>query len=79
VNAVPPAGIAGISAMDDGKLIEGSVNGAVGVGALAIGNVKYQTQNLLLKRMIQSDKPLYLHFEHAFEVAREYMKSTHDK
>jgi methylene-tetrahydromethanopterin dehydrogenase len=79
VNAVPPAGIAGISAMDDGKLIEGSVNGAVGVGALAIGNVKYQTQNLLLKRMIQSDKPLYLHFEHAFEVAREYIKSTHDK
>jgi methylene-tetrahydromethanopterin dehydrogenase len=49
------------------------------VGALAIGNVKYQTQNLLLKRMIQSDKPLYLHFEHAFEVAREYIKSTHDK
>ncbi|MSR17430.1 MAG: methylenetetrahydromethanopterin dehydrogenase, partial [Methylococcaceae bacterium] len=47
-----------------------------GIGALAIGNVKYQTQNLLLKQMTNCEKPLYLHFEHAFEVAREYIKST---
>lgn len=75
VNAVPPAGIAGVDAFHDGTKIENSVNGAVGIGALAIGNVKYQAQNRLLKKMIESDKPVYLHFEHAFEVAREYVKS----
>ena len=76
VNAVPPAGIAGIDAMSNGTPIKDSISGAVGIGALAIGNVKYQTQNLLLKQMINCEKPLYLHFEHAFEVAREYIKST---
>jgi methylene-tetrahydromethanopterin dehydrogenase len=76
VNAVPPSGIAGIDAMSNGTPIAGSISGAVGIGALAIGNVKYQAQNLLLKRMIASEKPVYLHFEHAFEVAREYIKST---
>lgn len=76
VNAVPPAGIAGIDAMSNGTPIVGSISGAVGIGALAIGNVKYQAQNLLLKRMIHSAKPVYLHFEHAFEVAREYIQSS---
>jgi len=75
VNAVPPAGIAGVDAFHDGTKIENSISGAVGIGALAIGNVKYQAQNRLLKKMIESDKPVYLHFEHAFEVAREYVKS----
>jgi methylene-tetrahydromethanopterin dehydrogenase len=76
VNAVPPAGIAGIDAMSNGTPIAGSNSGAVGIGALAIGNIKYQAQNLLLKRMIHSAKPIYLHFEHAFEVAREYIRSN---
>jgi methylene-tetrahydromethanopterin dehydrogenase len=26
--------------------------------------------------MINSDKPVYLHFEHAFEVARDYIKAN---
>lgn len=76
VNAVPPAGIAGVDAFHNGTAIAGSNSGAVGIGALAIGNVKYQAQNRLLKQMIETDKPVYLHFEHAFEVAREYVKST---
>jgi methylene-tetrahydromethanopterin dehydrogenase len=76
VNAVPPAGIAGIDAISNGTPIAGSISGAVGIGALAIGNIKYQAQNLLLKRMIHSAKPIYLHFEHAFEVAREYIRSN---
>lgn len=74
VNAVPPSGIAGLDAFDNGKSIEGSISGAVGIGALAIGNVKYQAQNLLLRKMLNCEKPVYLHFEHAFEVAREYIK-----
>ncbi|GAB6140367.1 methylenetetrahydromethanopterin dehydrogenase [Methylosoma difficile] len=76
VNAVPPAGIAGVDAFHNGTPIEGSISGAVGIGALAIGNVKYQAQNMLLKRMITAEKPEYLHFEHAFEVAREYVKAN---
>jgi methylene-tetrahydromethanopterin dehydrogenase len=76
VNAVPPAGIAGVGALHNGATIAGSASGAVGIGALAIGNIKYQAQHRLLKQMIETDKPVYLHFEHAYEVARAYVKST---
>ncbi len=76
VNAVPPAGIAGVDAFQNGTLIPGTISGAVGIGALAIGNIKYQAQNRLLKQMIETDKPVYLHFEHAFDVARAYVKSA---
>jgi methylene-tetrahydromethanopterin dehydrogenase len=76
VNAVPPAGIAGVDAFQNGTPIAGSNSGAVGIGALAIGNIKYQAQNRLLKQMLETDKPVYLHFEHAFEVARAYIKSA---
>ncbi len=78
VNAVPPSGIAGLDAFHNGTPIEGSTSGAVGVGALAIGNVKYKAQNQLLKQMIEntSDGPQFLHFEHAFDVAREYIQSA---
>ena len=76
VNAVPPSGIAGLDAFDNGKPLAGSISGAVGIGALAIGNIKYQAQSRLLKRMLESDKAIFLHFEHAFEVAREFINST---
>ena len=76
VNAVPPTGIAGMDVMDDAVEISGSTSGAVGIGALAIGNVKYQTQHILLQRMRESDEPVYYHFEHAFEVAREYVSKN---
>jgi methylene-tetrahydromethanopterin dehydrogenase len=59
--------------MDDGVAIAGSPSGAVGIGALAVGNVKYQTQHLLLKRMYETGKPEYLDFNSAFEVARGYV------
>lgn len=76
VNAVPPSGIAGVDAFHNGDPIKGSISGAVGLGALAIGNIKFQTQNMLLKQMISSEKPVYLHFEHAFETARAYIQSN---
>jgi methylene-tetrahydromethanopterin dehydrogenase len=68
VNAVPPAGVAGVGVMDDGKLVEGTT--IAGIGALAIGNVKYQVQNRLLVRMREAERPEVLGFEQAFEVAR---------
>jgi methylene-tetrahydromethanopterin dehydrogenase len=78
VNAVPPSGIAGLDAHHKGTPIEGSRSGAVGIGALAIGNVKYQTQHKLLNMMRfqtrKGDKPVFLHYEHAFDVAREFAK-----
>lgn len=74
VNAVPPAGIAGVDAFHNGTVIVSSPSGAVGIGALAIGNIKYQAQNRLLKSMLNNEKPVYLHFEHAFAVARDYIK-----
>ena len=78
VNAVPPSGIAGVEAMHDGVANEYSSSNAVSVGALAIGNVKYQSQHRLLKKMREADKPVYLHFEHACDAAREYVRE-HDK
>jgi len=76
INAVPPAGIAGLDAFNQGDQIEGSVSGAIGLGALAIGSLKYQTQSQLLKQMLESDQPVFLHFEHAFKVARQIIKSS---
>ncbi|MES9991321.1 MAG: NAD(P)-dependent methylenetetrahydromethanopterin dehydrogenase [Candidatus Thiodiazotropha sp.] len=73
VNAVPPEGIEGVGVMDDGVVIEGLASGAVGIGALAVGNVKYQTQHLLLKRMYEYAESEYLDFNSAFEVARNYV------
>jgi methylene-tetrahydromethanopterin dehydrogenase len=68
VNAVPPVGIAGVGVMDDAKPISGTQ--AVGIGALAVGNVKYQTQQRLLLQMRESPKPLQLGFAEAFATAR---------
>lgn len=74
VNAVSPPGIAGLSAHHKGTPIEGSKSGAVGIGALAIGGIKYQTQyrmlNLMRELKRETDKTVYFHFEHAFETAR---------
>lgn len=74
VNAVPPSGIAGLDAHHRGQPLEGSRSGALGVGALAIGNVKYKTQNALLTWMRESDQPVYLSFDNAFEIAREFAR-----
>ncbi|MGH8777989.1 NAD(P)-dependent methylenetetrahydromethanopterin dehydrogenase [Paraburkholderia sp.] len=72
VNAVPPEGIAGVNVMNDGKPIEGVPNaGAIGIGALAIGNVKYQVEHRLFMRMRTGGKPVYLGFPQAFDEARD--------
>jgi methylene-tetrahydromethanopterin dehydrogenase len=69
INAVPPAGIAGLGAMDDAKPLAGT--SAVGIGALAVGNVKYQVQHRLLARMREAERPLACGFAEAFATARE--------
>ncbi len=74
LNAVPPTGIEGIGMKDDGSPLTGSASGAVGIGALAIGDIKYKTQHQLLVQMRESEQPLHLHFEHALDLARKLVQ-----
>jgi methylene-tetrahydromethanopterin dehydrogenase len=72
VNAVPPPGIEGIDFNDFGAplaLAPQSTN-PLGVGALAVGNIKYQLQHELLKELLNTEKPLFLDFLDAFHKAR---------
>ena len=69
VNAVPPEGIAGVGVMDDAKPLPGTA--ALGIGALVVGNVKYQTQQRLLMQMREAEKAVRFSFPEAFAVARE--------
>lgn len=73
VNAVPPLGIEGIKLKHFGVPLVHAVNSpqAVGIGALAVGDVKYQLQNRLLALMLETERPVYLDFRLAFEKARE--------
>lgn len=71
VNAVPPEGLAGVGVMDGGKPIPGTA--AVGIGALAIGDIKYQVQHRLLQRMREAEKAVSYSFADAFAVAREVL------
>jgi methylene-tetrahydromethanopterin dehydrogenase len=57
--------------MDDGKHF--GKHGALGIGALAIGNVKYQVQRRLFEQMLAANKPLQLGFEEAFALARDVL------
>jgi len=72
VNAVPPLGIEGIGIMDFGEPLTHATNskGAVAIGALAVGNVKYQLQQALLTETL-ADKPVYLDFRNAFGGAQK--------
>ena len=72
VNAVPPCGIEGINNNDSGAPLIHAINapGAVGIGALAIGNVKFKLQHELLKAMLSAEQPLFIDFRYAFNKAR---------
>ena len=72
VNAVPPSGVEGLGVADDGAELS---SGALGIGALAIGGVKYKVQRGLLERMMGADRAVVLDFPHAFDLAREIAAS----
>ncbi|GAA0228048.1 MULTISPECIES: NAD(P)-dependent methylenetetrahydromethanopterin dehydrogenase [Methylophaga] len=73
VNAVSPLGIEGVKLMDFGAPLTHATNSpdAVGIGALAIGDVKYKLQQALLRETLESEKPVYLDFRNAFDGARK--------
>lgn len=79
VNAVPPAGIEGIKSNDYAVPLKHAASsiGAVGIGPLAIGNVKFQLQQELLKEMLGPDQPLFIDFRVAFDKAREMPFGTY--
>jgi len=70
VNAVPPSGIEGLDPFADGKAIEGT--GAVGVGALAVGNVKFKTEHALLASMRDAEPRRHIGVDEAFGEARRH-------
>ena len=73
VNAVPPLGIEGLKVMDSGVLLTHAINskGAVAIGALAVGNVKYNIQHQLLRQTLETKTPVYIDFRGAYECAKE--------
>lgn len=73
VNAVAPLGIEGIKLMDFGAPLQFAPQSpnAVGIGALAVGDIKYKLQQALLRETLEGDKPVYLDFRNAFDGARK--------
>ncbi len=71
-NAVPPAGFEGVDVHDMGRELDFTPQKAVGIGALAVGNIKYKVHFNMFEMMKDADKPLYLDHEQAFEVARKH-------
>lgn len=71
VNAVPPLGIEGVKRTDCGTPLKHAVRspGAVGIGALAIGDVKYKLQHRLLRSLLRHDEPVFVDFRQAYEEA----------
>ena len=69
VNAVPPPGVEDLDMMANGSAVNS--HGTLGVGPLAIGNIKYKTEFGLFKKMIEATKPVCLDFRDAFTLARE--------
>ena len=67
-----PLGIEGIKRGHNGEPLLNAVNapGAVGIGALAVGDIKYKLQNALLASLLETQEPVYLDFRSAFEQAR---------
>jgi methylene-tetrahydromethanopterin dehydrogenase len=69
VNAVPPSGIEGLAVNANGD--ELSPGAALGIGALAIGGIKYKTEFGLFQKMTTAAKPVSYDFRDAFAFARE--------
>ena len=67
INAVPPPGIEGVDVKADGAPIPGSP--AVGIGALAIGEIKFRVQHALLQRIHDAQKAQCLDFRDAYRTA----------
>ena len=68
VNAVAPPGIEGLGMMDNGTALGGTR--VMGLGPLAVGNVKYQTEAGLFRQMAGATTAQIYDFRDAFRLAR---------
>jgi methylene-tetrahydromethanopterin dehydrogenase len=68
VNAVPPSGVAGLDPQDDLKEI---APGILGIGALAIGVLKYDVEMEMLETIRTSKEFTVLDDHSAMEIARK--------
>lgn len=73
-NAVPPSGIEGLDVRDAGIVLATPSGKAIGLGALAVGDIKYRVHTGLLQQMYDATEPLYLADEQAFDLAREIVR-----
>ena len=71
INAVPPLGIEGVDVNSDGAPILGTPG--VGIGALAIGNVKFRVQHTLLQRIAEGKKAQRFDFRDAYRAALDFV------
>ncbi len=74
-NAVPPAGIEGVGVGDMGVELSGTPKKVLGIGALAIGDIKYKVHFRMFEMMKNSDTPVYLDHLQAFEVAKQFISA----
>jgi methylene-tetrahydromethanopterin dehydrogenase len=72
VNAVPPTGIHGLSANDDLKEIAPGIRG---IGALAVGVLKYDVEMEMLETIRTADKFMVLDENTALEIARRRLSA----
>jgi methylene-tetrahydromethanopterin dehydrogenase len=68
-NAVPPYGIEGLDGKANGAPLAGTPG--VGIGAFAIGTIKFQLQHALLKRIHAAEKALCFDYHDAYRAALE--------
>jgi methylene-tetrahydromethanopterin dehydrogenase len=69
VNAVPPAAAEGLDMQANGAEI--TPDGALSLGPLTVGNIKYKTEAGLFQKMIAASKPVQFDFREAFVLARQ--------
>jgi methylene-tetrahydromethanopterin dehydrogenase len=72
INAIPPLGVEGIAPHDDMRELE---QGIYGVGALAIGRLKHETEIEMLKEVRRIGKGTYS-YTYALELATKLLRKT---
>ena len=72
INAIPPLGVEGIKPDDDMREL---AQGIYGIGALAIGRLKHETEIEMLKEVRRTGKGTY-NYNFAMELARKLQQKT---
>ncbi len=78
-NAVPPSGIAGVDAQDNGPVQTENGQNFWGIGSLAIGNLKYKTQYGLFEKIQNSETAALIDFPDAFEFSLSVLEGMSKK